>query len=124
MKILLVDDNPANLLLIQKVLQRAGYTSDTAQNGLEALKRCGEGTYDVVFLDVMMPVMDGLETARMLAQQNKVPPRIVLVTAADPEEFLPLLPESVQAIIRKGHHFKDFSAQILAHLQDITPHAG
>lgn len=123
MKILIVDDNAANLLLIQKVLTRAGHAPDTAQNGLEALKRCGENAYDVIFLDVMMPVMDGLETARMLSQQNSTAPRIVLVTAADPAEFLNLMPETVDAVIRKGHHFKDFSAQILEQLQERPHHA-
>ncbi|KAL4735911.1 hypothetical protein BDV11DRAFT_23803 [Aspergillus similis] len=63
-RILLVEDNQVNLKVIEMCVKNAGFTYETATNGLEALERFKETQFDVVIMDVSMPVMDGLTATR------------------------------------------------------------
>jgi len=62
LKIMLVDDEKRFILPLQKRLSRRGYDIITANNGMDALKKLKQTSVQVVFLDVMMPFMDGIET--------------------------------------------------------------
>lgn len=65
LKVLVVDDNKINRLLLQKVLSKWGVTSDTAENGVEALNKIkSSADYDVVLMDVYMPEMTGIEATQ------------------------------------------------------------
>ena len=64
--ILVADDEPTNRSLIQRRLERTGYRVITAQNGQEAVEKAGEAAPDLIILDVMMPVMDGLQACRSI----------------------------------------------------------
>jgi len=80
--ILVVDDIPANIQLLQNHLSSAGYRTLTASNGEEALSCAEKGNPDLVLLDVMMPVMDGFETCRTLkSNRNTHYIPIIMVTA-------------------------------------------
>jgi signal transduction histidine kinase/CheY-like chemotaxis protein/HPt (histidine-containing phosphotransfer) domain-containing protein len=87
LKILVVEDNPTNQLLMIRVLQKMGYIADTAGNGLEALEALKRQSYDVVFMDVEMPEMNGIETTKTIVntwpEQNR--PFIVGTTAYSTE---------------------------------------
>ncbi|PJJ96295.1 hybrid sensor histidine kinase/response regulator [Lysobacteraceae bacterium NML91-0213] len=63
-RVLLVEDNPVNLMVGQRLLAMLGITCDTAGNGEAALMRMGTSRYDVVLMDCQMPVMDGYEATR------------------------------------------------------------
>jgi CheY-like chemotaxis protein len=63
---LLVEDNLVNQRVAQLLLQKMGYQPGIVGNGQEALDAVSTGQYDTLLLDVQMPVMDGLETARRL----------------------------------------------------------
>lgn len=81
-KILVVDDIPANIQLLQTYLATEGYKVLTANNGVEALTKVENTGPDLIVLDVMMPVMDGFETCRLLKSNQKthhIP--IIIVTA-------------------------------------------
>lgn len=65
-KILLVDDEVAVLDLYAEVLKDAGYAVDVAKNGEECLEMCEKNKYDLILLDLMMPVMDGIECLKRL----------------------------------------------------------
>ena len=82
-KILVVEDNVTNQRVAQKILQRLGYTSDVAGNGVEALRAAEAKRYDLILMDVHMPEMDGLEATRRLRQRGDTVdrPRIVALTA-------------------------------------------
>jgi len=81
-KILIVDDDEKNLKLMGAILTNYGYVFETAKNGLEALEKTKEISPDLIFLDVMMPEMDGYEVCRRLKEDpmtQHIP--IVMVTA-------------------------------------------
>jgi two-component system sensor histidine kinase/response regulator len=64
--ILLVEDNPANQAVARIVLEKFGCEVEVASNGEEALDRLGSGSFDLVFMDCQMPVMDGYEASRRI----------------------------------------------------------
>ena len=81
-KILIVDDDPVNIEVMEGLLAREQYQTTSAQDGEEALKRLAEGKPDLVLLDVMMPDLDGFEVCRRIksAPETLFLP-VVLVTA-------------------------------------------
>ena len=82
--ILLVDDQPANLLALEAMLQGLDQTLIKAQSGREALKRLLTHDFAVILLDVKMPDMDGFETAALIRQRDKSRDTpIIFLTAAD-----------------------------------------
>ena len=64
--VLVVEDNDVNQMLIAAYLEQFGLTHDTAANGEEAIRMVQERHYDVVLMDIMMPVMDGLEATKKI----------------------------------------------------------
>ena len=85
LKILLVEDNRANQIVIKGLLKKYNFQIDTANNGVEAIQAVKLKPYDLIFMDVQMPQMDGLEATRRIrdgraeALSNKVP--IIAITA-------------------------------------------
>ena len=82
LRLLLADDNPINQKVGMSVLQKLGYRADLAGNGVEVLRALEQKAYDVLFLDVQMPEMDGLEAARQICQRwpEGKRPRIIAMT--------------------------------------------
>ena len=68
-KILVVDDNETNLLVMKKLLRNTRVILDTATSGEEALEMTLESSYDVIFMDHMMPEMDGVEAFHKIQNQ-------------------------------------------------------
>ncbi|MDQ8205358.1 ATP-binding protein [Pelagicoccus sp. SDUM812003] len=67
LKILVVDDNVTNrLIAVQLIKQRHGIKADSASSGREAIERLSENQYDIVYMDCMMPDMDGYETTKRI----------------------------------------------------------
>jgi CheY-like chemotaxis protein len=62
--VLVVDDNPINQLVAREMLLSLGVAVDTAEHGMDALSMLERRAYALVFMDVMMPVLDGLATTR------------------------------------------------------------
>ena len=86
LRILLAEDNAINQKVAIHILQRMGYRADVAANGLEVLAALSQQTYDLIFMDMQMPEMDGLETTKKIYENwhsgklaNK--PSIVAMTA-------------------------------------------
>lgn len=83
LRILVAEDHPVNQKIALLMLQRLGYRADVVGNGLEALTALRLQPYDVVFMDVQMPEMDGLTATRQICQQwaAATRPRIIAMTA-------------------------------------------
>lgn len=80
--VLVVDDLPDNLFLLQFILEMEGYQVETAENGILALSKVWEAPPALIMLDVMMPDISGCEVAKQIRQNTALPPiPIVLVTA-------------------------------------------
>ncbi len=81
LRILVAEDNKINQKVALKILGKMGYKADLAQNGQEALELIGDGDYDLIFMDVQMPVKDGLETTRLIRLCLNTQPVIIAMTA-------------------------------------------
>jgi PAS domain S-box-containing protein len=79
-KILVAEDHPVNQQLFRTILDKLGYDSTLADNGRQALEKAAAGKFDLVFMDMQMPEMDGLEAARELRRLGHTMP-IIAVTA-------------------------------------------
>jgi len=83
-RILLVDDDPVGLIYGKKLLTMAGMDVDTAEDGKSALEACQDNQYDVIFLDIQMPDIDGYQVAeaiRLMEKKSGLRSVIIALTA-------------------------------------------
>jgi CheY-like chemotaxis protein len=93
-KVLIVDDDPGIRMLLSKFLQREGYETLMAQNGLEGVEFAKKYQPDIIIMDVVMPQMDGLTAARLIKfykPLSEVP--ILFLTAKDADKEIELAQE-------------------------------
>lgn len=83
LRILLAEDNTVNQKVAVRILERLGYRVDIAANGVEVIEAVDFVPYDLIFMDVLMPEMDGLEATRIIVREKQKPnrPSIVAMTA-------------------------------------------
>jgi signal transduction histidine kinase/CheY-like chemotaxis protein len=122
LRILLVEDNIDNRMLVKTYLKKTPHAVEEAENGAEAVRMYKNGGYDLVFMDVQMPVMDGYEATRMLRawerQQGWSQTPIIALTAH-------AIKEDMEKSIRAGctaHLTKPIKKAVL--LEAIAPYAG
>jgi len=109
LKILIVEDNLFNQKIISlTLLKKFGYHVDMASNGLEAVQRILDQSYDLVLMDMQMPEMDGLTATRLIRQDQTIPkqPQIVAMTAN-------VLPEDRQLCFDAG--MNDYLSKPIQH---------
>ncbi len=124
-RILLAEDHPTNQHLAREVLQQAGCRVDVADNGAEALRALAvEGArYDVVLMDIRMPVMDGIETTREIRRNPAYEglPVIALTanTAKEDQEFFEKV--GMDGFLAKPVHIADLYATLARWLPESLP---
>ncbi len=80
-KILLVEDNLINQYLVEVILEKHAYNLDIANNGVEASNLLDKNVYDLILMDLMMPIMDGYQTTTYIRKTLKLNVPIVILTA-------------------------------------------
>lgn len=132
LRILLAEDHPINQQVILNQLSLLGYEADLANNGQEALEILSQKTYDVVFMDCQMPLLDGYATTRQLRLQEHDRRHTIIIAltahalpadrekclAAGMDDYLskPVEPEDLEAVLMKWAqviHSKSHQPQIL-----------
>lgn len=93
LRILLAEDNAVNQKLAVLTLKKMGYSADIAANGLEVLQALDRQDYDLIFMDIQMPEMDGMQaTSEVISKYGKERPTIIAMTAnameGDREKFI------------------------------------
>ncbi len=117
--ILVVDDVKENVLLVDKILKKAGYTVFTARDGLAALRCVNEKQVDLVLLDIMMPVMSGIEVCRYLKIEPETAsiPVIFLTANADNDTLTKAYSVGASDYIRKPFFKEELLARVTSRLQ-------
>lgn len=83
-RILIIEDETAIQTILSELLTDAGYSVETAGDGLEGITKFRETDFPLVLLDIMMPKIDGYTVCEMIRQESNVP--IIMLTALDEEE--------------------------------------
>jgi len=121
--VLIVDDNLSLANLYQIVFERVGWSVTRVSSGQEALDSIAREVPDVILLDVMMPVMDGIEACRRIrAQRPEKPPCIVIYSANNrPEVRETVLAAGADAFVSKNLSVFELPSHILIYLPDNSP---
>lgn len=86
LKILVVEDNKINQIVTKKILEKNNFECEVVDNGIIALERLETETYDVILMDINMPIINGFETTRRIRERGIATP-IVALTAFDKDEI-------------------------------------
>lgn len=88
LKILLAEDNQVNIKLFSYILEDLGYQADYASNGLEVLEKLKEKEYDLILMDIRMPMMNGIDATKTILSDTTIvhKPKIIAMTAHALEE--------------------------------------
>ncbi|MDT7919593.1 MULTISPECIES: response regulator transcription factor [Meiothermus] len=118
--ILIVEDEKDIARFIELELQAEGYRTEVAYDGITGLSRFRETNPNLVVMDLMLPVMDGLEVARRIRKTSNVP--IVILTAKDRvEDKVEGLDAGADDYLVKPFSIEELLARIRAHLRRVTP---
>ncbi|MDT8369240.1 MAG: response regulator, partial [Longimicrobiales bacterium] len=117
--LLVVDDNPDNRDLLSRQLARTGFIVETAGDGVTALDRLAERSFDLVLLDVIMPGIDGMETLRRIKKDAELTdiPVIMLSSLDDVESSLRCIELGADDFLHKPFHPTLLQARIGASLE-------
>ncbi|MBN8705996.1 MAG: response regulator [Bacteroidetes bacterium] len=100
-RVLVVDDSPLNIQLISHILKSFHLTISTGSNGLEALDHLAEFECDLIFMDIHMPGMDGIEATRQIRMQEIPIPIIALTADSSLETQVLILDAGFDALLIK-----------------------
>ena len=119
-KILLVDDSSTVLLLHRMMLSHCGYELVTARDGQEALEKVSTERPDLIFLDVLMPRMDGFQTCRALRarSETKDVPIILVTTRGEPHYVRQGFESGCTDYITKPFDGEELLAKVRGHLEE------
>ena len=106
-KILAVDDNKVNLVLLERMLSKVGIIVTTAMDGQEAIKKAHSEEFDLVLMDIQMPVMDGLTAARTLRKSDYQKPILALSANVDTENITRITAAGMNDFLQKPFHRPD-----------------
>jgi signal transduction histidine kinase/CheY-like chemotaxis protein len=119
LSILLVEDNPLNILVAQTLLENSGAIVEVATNGMEALEKVDSNRHKVILMDLHMPVMDGYEATVLLRRRGETLP-IIALTASTPKEVeSEAYAAGLTDVVVKPFNPDDLYRVILQHLSPV-----
>jgi len=117
-RILIVDDDSSIRTLLSVVASRAGVEADVAADGVEAMQKLQDTSYDLIVIDLSMPRMNGFDLVRELRGRNPRPAVIVL-TALPERQHAALDPDVVHCVVSKPFDLGTFMALFVATAADV-----
>jgi two-component system, cell cycle response regulator len=118
-RVLVVDDVPDNVDILEARLTSRGYTVETATNGEEALEKVRRDPPHLMLLDVMMPIMDGFEVSRRIKADDSLPfiPIILVTARGTSDDVVEGLEAGADDYIAKPYNFQELEARVRAMLR-------
>lgn len=98
---LLVEDEPINQIVSSKILEKIGFTVSFASNGIEAITSFENHEFDIVFMDLQMPFMDGFEATRKIREKNTTVPIVALTASIIIEEMSKSQKQGMNGFLQK-----------------------
>lgn len=95
MKILVVDDKQAVLTLLSELLNSEGHEVVTAQNGLDGYEKYQNDCFDLLVIDHLMPLMDGIQLLKNISQKEEFSPAIIFMTTQGRDNLSELIEQSL-----------------------------
>jgi len=111
-RILLVEDTPFNVLYAVQLLEGWKASVGVAENGEMAIQRCKEAQYDLILMDLQMPILDGYAATRQIREFNKTIPIIALTASADNNIREKVIAAGMQDYVTKPLNPDDFYTRI------------
>ena len=119
-KILVVDDDPVVAKSFKRVLAAKGYAVLTAENGEDALKKLGAEKYDLVFTDIKMPGMSGIEVAERVKDSQPWLPVVIITGYADKAEKGRIAALGVAKMLSKPFRIEDLLDAVRDNTRDVA----
>ena len=118
-KILIVDDIPDNIKVLQTILYQKNYEIHSAYSGKDAIMQCAANSYDLILLDIMMPEMNGYEVCEYLKSKDKTKdiPIIFLTARVDEESIVNGFEVGAQDYVTKPFNAEELIARVNTHLE-------
>jgi len=114
--VLVVEDNSVNVMVVRKILSRLHINPEVADNGSEAIKLIEKNSYDLILMDLYMPVLDGYETAKMIRGMTNLTkastPIIALTATVNNQVIDEVMKAGMNAYLSKPFHPDDLFAGI------------
>lgn len=118
LRVLVVEDNPINSLLLKKIFSNWNNVPDFAGNGYEALDKLKDNTYNVILMDIHMPLLDGYEATRMIRKikdRSKASVPIIALTASVSNDLNNKIKEAgMNDFINKPFNFEELYSKLIA----------
>ena len=112
--VLVAEDDEGTLKLLEMLLRKRRVCTRVSRDGREAIEALAESCWDVLVLDMMMPVVTGWDVAEWLAQHPERRPRsVIVVSGAERESLTTLDPSTVNAIIFKPFDVKNLTQYVV-----------
>lgn len=112
MKILVAEDEPQLLRVLTVAMEHAGYDVDPVDNGLKAVEHAKENSYDVIMLDIMMPVMDGITALKKIRESGDKTYILMLTAKAEVDDRVTGLDSGADDYLTKPFSLKELLARL------------
>lgn len=124
MKILVAEDEPQLLRVLTVAMEHAGYDVDPVDDGLKAVEHAKENSYDVIMLDIMMPVMDGITALKKIRESGDKTYILMLTAKAEVDDRVTGLDSGADDYLTKPFSLKELLARLRSKERredDFTP---